>query len=537
LSEPGRIEHSGLDSRMPRRAFLTRSAATGLLLSVPGSLLAACGGGASKSGGTLRIGLGASTAGGWVQSLDPAFENSESDVSAIWSIFQGLVQWKPGTVENVNVLAESMETSSDGKEIKFVLRPGSRFQHGYGELTAEDVKHSYERVAGLIDKKLGSYYTTDFTNLEGVKVTGRYEGVLRYSKPFAPTFISTLPETSGVVAPKKALEKSGKGFGRSPVGTGPYQLASFTKQEIVLERFPGYDPSISGVPKPWYDEIRLVHFTGSKAIKTALLSGSLDWGAVNGSDVVDFEGTNLEIHQPTSSLFYEWIAMNVQDPVLKDVGVRQAIRYAVDVPGIIEAAFNNKAQRATSILPPGVLGYWKDAPVYDRNIDRARSLLATAGQDGAKLTFTTGNSSPGPTIAQIVQSNLKDVGLDVKIDVLEQNIFGATTGHGFNKWQLSYNHFSSTPDPFFFTEWFACGNIFNVMRWCNPEYTRLNRQAAVTLDRNQRAEMYVKMQQLMDRDAVAVWLDWPVNWWVGAKSVKPAFTQFGDFLAVNFRRA
>lgn len=539
MVDPRQKNGPSLASGIDRRAFLTRSTALGLALSVPGSLLAGCGGGVSssnaKAGGTLRIGLGASRADGWIESLDPAFNNGEADTSATMCIFQGLMQFKPNTNQKFNALAESVDTSADGKQIKFVLRRGAQFQHGYGEVTAEDVKTSYERVAGLIDKSLGSYYTSDFTNLERVDVTGRYEGVLQYSSPYAPTFTATLPSTDGLVAPKQALEKLGKKFGLSPVGSGPYQVASSTQQEVVLERFPEYDPSVTGIPRPWFDEIRLINTPDANAVKTSLVSGALDWAAVSAGDLVNFEGADLVSHRPPSSLFFEWISMNVKDPVLQDLRVRQAIRYAIDVPGILDAAFNNKTTRANAILPPGVVGHWDAAPVYDRDVEKARSLLAAAGQGAAKLTFTTGSTSPGPTIAQIVQSNLKDVGLQCNIHLTEPGSGGGPSV--YPTLQLSFQSFSATPDPSLFTVNFRCGQAYNTMQWCNPEYTRLDKLAADTLDEAQRAQMYLKMQQLMDDDAVAVWIDWPVNWWEGVKNVQPAFTPYGDFLGVYFRGA
>ena len=96
---------------------------------------------------------------------------------------------------------------------------------GYGEVTAEDVKYSYERIAGLTKPNIHSPYSGDWSTLKEVKVTGKYTGTIILKERFSPLLHSTLPAGSGLVLSKKALLKLGnKGIAVHPIGTGPYDV-------------------------------------------------------------------------------------------------------------------------------------------------------------------------------------------------------------------------------------------------------------------------------------------------------------------------
>src|SRR5262249_55588684 len=141
--------------------------------------------------------------------------------------------YKPGPRwEAVNVLAEKLEVSSDGRRFAFTLKKGVQFHHGFGEVTADDVKYSYERIAGIqklypnAGAKDVSLYASNWQELERVKVTGRYTGIIVLKKPDATVLTTNLPfYSTGLVVSKKAIQQYGKhGAATNPVGTGPYQL-------------------------------------------------------------------------------------------------------------------------------------------------------------------------------------------------------------------------------------------------------------------------------------------------------------------------
>jgi peptide/nickel transport system substrate-binding protein len=539
------------ERRIDRRTFFQRATALGLSVPAAGALFAACGGGGGSSsggsGGTggasvstklLRVHLDED-----MENLDPAVEPGHSDTEVGENIFEGLVTFKPGTWETVNQLAETWEPSSDGLTYRFKLKPGIQFHKGYGEVTADDVKFSFERIAGLTTPKLESPYAGDWAALKEVQVTGKYEGVVKLKEPFAPLMTTTVPGQSGQIVSKKAVEKFGDKFGTNPVGTGPYEFVSWTpKQQVVLKKFTGYGgASKDFAAAPQWGELRFVVIGEDNPTTIALETGELDFALLptDSIDRVDSSG-QFDITKRTS-LNYNWIGMNVTHPNLKDKNVRLAIRYGIDVPSIIEAAFDGKYTQATGILPPGMpVGYWKDAPKYQRDVDKAKGYLKQAGAEGRHIVMSVSSDEAGAkTVAEIVQQNLNEIGLNVSISVQDGAQFDQATKAADADKQLFYSGFTTNPDPSWSTVWFTCDQVgvWNYMSWCNETYSSLDKKAARTVDPDQRQQMYEEMQKVMDEDVPAIWVAWPTAYYATKKGIKPSLRPDGRFVAWNVRTA
>src|ERR671919_373037 len=173
-----------------RRQFLQRSVAGGME------------GAPSVSTQELRLHLDED-----IENLDPAINPGHTDTTVAANIFEGLVTYRPDKFEVVNELAEEFTPSQDGLRYEFKLKEGIPFHGGYGELTAEDVKFSYERIAGLTTPKLDSPYQSDWAALQVVETRGKYDGTIVLKEPFAPLMTTTLPEQAGQIVSKKAAEE------------------------------------------------------------------------------------------------------------------------------------------------------------------------------------------------------------------------------------------------------------------------------------------------------------------------------------------
>ena len=174
--------------------------------------------------------------------------------------------------------------------------------------------------------------------------------------------------------------------------------------------------------------------------------------------------------------------MNVLHENLKDKNVRLAIRYGIDVPSIIEAAFDGRWEQATAILPPGMpIGYWEDAPKYERDVEQAKQYLADAGAEGLELVMNVTADEPGAeTVAEIVQANLTEIGIQHRGGRAGGSASSPRLTKEANaKRQLFYIGFTTNPDPSWSTVWFTCDQIdvWNWMSWCNEEYSRLDKEA------------------------------------------------------------
>ena len=154
------------------------------------------------------------------------------------AVYEGLITYKPGTYDVVKQLAETFEPSADGKSFHFTLKKGVQFQGGYGELTTDDVKFSFERIAGMTKPALQSAYVADWApQLKEVQIASKYEGTIVLNNVFAPLMHTTLPALSGLIVSKKAVLDRGKQFGAHPIGRAPTRCSRPrpTRQVVLTE--------------------------------------------------------------------------------------------------------------------------------------------------------------------------------------------------------------------------------------------------------------------------------------------------------------
>jgi peptide/nickel transport system substrate-binding protein len=511
---------------MTRRQLLQRGGLLGLLAASP-ALLSACtvaddsgtpGEKPTAGGDALALRLVAD-----IQNLDPAFMVGATDDAVMLCVAENLVTYRPGSTELVNELAEELTSSDDGLSHTFRIKEGIQFHKGYGEVTAEDVKFSFERIAGLTKPDLESPYQGDWAALKEVEVTGTYTGVIRLKEPFAPLFLTTLPGSSGIIVSRKAYEKLGKKFATNPVGTGPYEFTKWTRgQEVILSRFDDW----GGAAKEWsgepeWKELRLRAIPDDSAADIAVQTGEVGLGPIPYTSVKRFSDDSEFTITKQTTLDYGWVGFNVTDPVLSDVRVRRAIRQALDVDSMIEAAFDGQTTRAKALIAPDMpIGYWADAPQYDPDAAAAKAMLDEAGVKDLKLEMSIAEEAGANAIAQIVQANLADIGITVSIKKRD----AGEMQEQVKSLQLFYTSFSNQADPSWATVWFTGDQVgeWNFMSWSNKEFDRLNKAAMVEMDSERRSDMYVQMQKIMDEEAVAAWVMYRTLHYAHAPELEPS---------------
>ena len=472
---------------------------------------------------------------GDIQNLDPAFQISENDTVVANAVMDGLVRYCPNSYDLCYKLAEELVESEDGLEIRFKLREGVMWHNGYGELTAEDVKYSYER---FIDPDLDAAYADDWATLDYVEVIDDYNGIIHLKEPFAPLWSSTLPVGSGTIVPKAWIEEIGlEAFATHIIGTGPYLFEQWKPQQmVILKKNPDYWGE-----EPYYDEIQLIPIEDDKAAEVALEAGDLDFGLVSIPSIERFEADpNFEV-VTRASLRYYWVGMNVQHPKLQDPNVRWAVIYGIDVPSILQAAYMGKAERACALIPPGLIGYWEDAPCYERDVEKAKEYLAAAGLDSLDLRLDLQDTTEERTWAEIIQQNLAEVGINLELNPMDSSTYWTTTfgDQAVENNQLMVSSYSMQPDPAWATMWFTCDQVgvWNAEAWCNEEYDRLHYEAMVTLDPEERAEMYIEMQKIWDEAAQTVWVTYGARPYVYSPDIEPATTPNGKPQYESFKAA
>lgn len=461
-----------------------------------------------------------------IGNLDPGNRIGVVDDNIILACMQTLARFEPGKLTWSNDAAKEIRQISE-TEFEFELNPGQMFTGGYGEMTAEDVKFSFDRFINgdANGKKLT--YAEDLGALKSVEVTGKYTGKLILKHPSPALWLIGLCDGSGAILSKKATEELGDKIATTMVGTGPFTITDWKpKEQFTLTANPDYKgPYKAKVPAI------VCRVIGEK--KTSFLSyqaRELDFTAFEADQLETAKGLPESKVIDIPGIDYTWIGMNVEKGDLADIKVRQAIRWAIDVEAIIEGAYAGAVSRAKSLLAPGLLGYWEAAPQYDRDIEKATALLAESGKSGLTFSFSCLNDATSMAVAQIVQANLAEVGITVNINALDGGAYWALGADDASKdLELSLIPYSSKFDPSFQTQWFLASQIglWNWQRWNSPDFDKLHEEGLSTMDQAKRQEIYVKMQQLLDESASCVWITHGRNFFVHADWLNPVLLPNG----------
>lgn len=469
--------------------------------------------------------------------IDPAHRRGPTDGNAMRVVYQRLMQPKPNSSElELDAAAEVKQTSPT--TIDFKLKPGQMFTDGFGEMTAEDVKFSFERI-GLppVAGAKESSYKGDWLHLVGVEVKGKYEGRITLAQPRANIFDVVIADGSGCIVSKKAVEQRGAEFGLKPVGSGQYQVVSLDKQKgAVLKRNPNY----KGTRPGRFEEINVRVITDPKTTDLALRAGEIDFAILAPAAADPLRSVPGITVSDQPSIAYVWMGMNMEKGPLADLRVRQAIRLGVDVDQMLLAGYNGKVPRLNTALPPQIMGHWREAPVYKRNVAEARALLAAAGQTNLKLRLTILNQPEYQNMALVAKALLAEIGVTIDVDAQPGGTYWSSGKADAGKnLELYMSRFNAKHDPNFVLQWFTASQIgnWNWSRWNSPEFDALFKASDSETDPAKRRQMVLDMQKAMDKTAAYVWLTNEASALVHKSWLKPASIpgwadwQYSDFSA------
>lgn len=370
-----------------------------------------------------------------------------------------------------------------------VIRQGIKFHDG-AELTAADVKYSIDRI---LDPANQSPQVSNLNAIKEVRLLGDYQLEIITAQPY-PVLPARLAGLR--VVPKHYVEQVGKDeFGQRPIGSGPYKLVSWVKDEaITLEANPDYWRGPAAIKQVVFQPI-----PEASSRVMALQAGQVDVAVNIPPDQVaqvDASKTAKTASVPSSRMIFIPF-MNRQGP-LADQRVRQALNYAVDVEGIIAGLLGGKGIPMTQTLSQMDFGYDDSLQPYGYDPERAKALLAAAGYpNGFKLTFTTpsGRYTMDKEVAEAVKSQLEAVGLQVELKPLEWGIYVdqiMTHQLDTDLWLIGWGNSLFDADGTLYS-WFRSGQRFYYFDPSAGQRRQLDDlldQARTSLDRNQRGEYY-----------------------------------------------
>ena len=465
-----------------------------------------------------------------IQNLDPVYNPSVEERNIKRAVLVKLITYKNSDVWEWELDGAEHIEQVDPTHIKFRLRPGIIWTNGYGEVTSEDVKYSYER---FLDPKLESPWASEWAQLDKVDVLDKYTGVIVLKQASATIWRLALPYTCGEIVCKQAVEAVGGTFSTEiPATCGPYLIDQWVpQQKTILIRNPDWNG-----PRPDFDEVHIFPISDEKTAENAFLAGELDITGIALSSLAEWRAnppanTKLVVKAKPG---FEWLGMNTEYPPLDDVRVRRAVRMAVDVDTVLEAGYFGQVKRATGLIPKGLPGHREQNPYPPRDVDGAKALLAEAGfPNGFKTKVALINSADIVSMAQVVQANLADVGIDLEINAMEGGMFWTlgleSEGEAWKDVQMVLQRWGNGPDPDMTTRWYTCGQVgkWNWERWCNEEYSHLNAQAQVETDDAKRADIYRRMADILDESAAYVPLNYGSKAIAYSASIKPGLTADG----------
>ncbi|MBA2312739.1 MAG: ABC transporter substrate-binding protein [Actinobacteria bacterium] len=494
-----------------------------------------------------------------VDSMNP-FIGVEAPAYFMYGLnYDSLIGYSQEDLSPVPRLAESWETSEDGKAWTFNIRQGMKWSDGE-DLDANDVAYTYQRV---LDEKQGC--CIDYISLiDNIEVPDDYTVVMTTRKPTTQLlqgFPYILPEHVW----SKISEKEAKTFENypDPVTSGPFHLSEWQKgQFFTMEANPDY---YAGAPK--IDAITYRVFNNEDAAVQALKAGELDF--IDGLSANAFttlqNQEGIGTHEANIPSFDE-IGMNtgaddvIPDsdghPALKDPIVRQAMSHAVDKEVVADRVLRGYGTVGETIVPPFSAAYHYEPPeedVYEFDLDLANQMLEDAGyvdtdDDGVREMpgggrplefryYTRSEDNGTSKTAQFVSSWFEDIGIATNVEALTDTKLTNVIFEG--NYDIFHWGWFPDPDPDFILSIFTCsqrppGGIWSDSFYCDEEYDQMYAEQKTVADAEERATIVKEMQKQIYEAAPYIVLYYDANLqaystnWTGFKT-QPAGD--GDLLS------
>ena len=445
-----------------------------------------------RVGGVVRVGIQSEP-----RSLDPLLVITDGATGHVVSnLFNTLVRYD-AKMQVVPDLATSWRVEDEGRAIDFFLRKGVKFHDGT-DFDAAAVKFAFDRI---LDPANSSPYRTFFKPVEQVVVINPLTVRVVLSQPW-PGFFYQLLYVGGMGIPSPTAVKAlgNAGFARKPVGTGPFQLSDWASGDrIVLTRNPNYYRA----KMPYLDRLEFRVIPDSTALTTSLRTGQLDLVRDIPTQLLPLLDKEPGLVPSVKSAYsFDWLALNAAKPPFNDVRVRQAVNLAIDRDALAVAVYGKGARGATAqIASANDFHHPKKLPTFMYDPEKARKMLAEAGQ--SNLKFTLFSSTVKPQLGQeatVIQAQLAKIGVTVTHQVLEHQAWLATVLRGKN-FEASTVAGTGGPEPNNYVMFWTKDNPVNFVSLNNAELFELVPKAQGMIQDADRKKAYHRIQELGAQEA------------------------------------
>lgn len=469
------------------------------------------------------------------RTLVPILASDSASAEICNLLFNGLVKYD----KDINLtgdLAEKWEIEDEGLTIIFHLRKNVFWHDGY-PFTAADVEFTYQK---LIDPQVKTPYGGDFERVKSLEVIDDYTLKVTYKEPFAPA----LSSWGMSILPKHLLENEDlntSAFQRNPIGTGPYKFKSWKSQEkIELISNHNYFEN-----RPYINRCVYRTIPDASTLFLELQTQGVDSMSLTPlqytrqTETAFFKKYYRKFRLPNFS--YTYLGYNLNNAKFKDLRVRQALNYAVDKSEIINMVLLGLGKVSTGPFVPQSWAYDKQTKAAEFNPAKAKELLKAAGwqdtdnngwldKDGKDFEFTiTTNQGNEERIkaAQIIQRRLKEIGIKVKIKVVEWSVF-ITEEINKKNFETVLLGWSLGREPDNYDIWHSSKTKegeFNFISYKNEEVDKLLEEGRGTFDQEKRKNCYHKIHSIIYREQPCMFLYVPDSLFVlhnRFRGIKPA---------------
>lgn len=452
---------------------------------------------------TLAVALPVQAAGlrmAWSQDatgLDPHTQTAFSSLRLLELIYEPLVRLD-ADLNVVPAIADSWEFSADGLTLTFKLNSEAKFSDG-SSVTSADVKASFER---LLDEATGAAARSNYLSIASIDTPDDQTVVFHLSQPDAPILVA-MATTNAAIVPAKAIEDGS--IGTTALGSGPFKLDSWdpNSKEVlsVNENWAG--------GKIAYDGITISVLPDETAILASLRAGQTDFALLNDPLVATLVPSepNLQLNA-VPGLAYNVLQLNPSRTPMDNLKVRQAMSCAVDRQDILDTALVGEGKVTGPLTMPAYASDPSTLFCYTQDVDKAKELMKEAGVDGFEATVivATGEPPVASAEAQVLQSQLAEIGIKLNIELLELNVYVDRWLAGDFDMAVAQNGGRPDPYPMYNRYFTKDGNLVKVSQFTDDELDSLLQQGRVETDVAKRKEIFQKFEHRLAELSPWIWL-------------------------------
>lgn len=433
--------------------------------------------------------------------LDPQKQTAFSSIRLLELIYEPLVRLDD-KLAVVPAIAKSWEFSADGMTLTFHLDPKAAFSDG-APVTSADVKASFTR---LLDEKTGAAARSNYLSIASIETPDAQTVTFKLSQPDVP-ILAAMAGVNAAVLPAAAIADGS--VGTKALGSGPFMLQSWDpNSKEVLVANPHWAGGKTGV-----DEIDISVLPDETAILAALRAGQIDMALLNDPLVATLvpKEAGLTLDR-TPSISYNVLQLNATRGAMTNVKVRQAMSCAIDRKAVLDTAALGEGQVTGPITVPAYATDPSTLFCYKPDLAMAKKLMADAGfANGFSATViaATGEPATSAAEAQVIQSQLAQIGIKLDIKMMELNVYVDAWLKGDFDMAVALN--GGRPDPYtmYNRYWTKTGNLQKVAGYIDDTLDSDMNKARVETDPAKRKAIFADFEKHITEVSPWIWLFTP----------------------------